>query len=121
MPFQTDLELRHRPGHDRWELAAPLGFLTWEGRQIVVPSRFRTDLASVPRLVWRIVPRDHAQARRPAVVHDYIYTHLTAQFSKSAADEIFYQALLEEGMGKALAWLMWCAVRLGGRGNWRTA
>lgn len=118
MPFQSDLELRHRPGHDRWELAKPLGFVTAAGAVITVPAKFRTDLASVPRMVWRVLPRDHPEARRPAVVHDYIYTHLVERFTKSEADEIFHQALLEEGMCKPLAWLMWCAVRIGGRGNW---
>ncbi|WP_431482154.1 DUF1353 domain-containing protein [Pseudomonas solani] len=71
----------------------------------------------MPRLAWRIVPRDHAQARRPAVVHDYIYTSQTHRFTKEEADRIFQQALIEEGMNRALAWLMWCAVRIGGRGQ----
>jgi hypothetical protein len=118
MPFLSTLQLRHLPGHDRWELAAPLRYQARDKRQITVPTRYRTDLASVPGPVWRIVPRDHRQARRPAVVHDYLYTHLTAKFSKSEADRMFYQALREEGMGKALAWMMWCGVRMGGRGNW---
>ena len=118
MPFESDLELRHRPGHERWEVIRPLQYRIHDGRLIVVPVGYRTDLASVPRLAWRIVPRDHDQARRPAVVHDHIYTDLTHRFTKAEADRIFYDARLEEGMHKPLAWLMYCAVRLGGRGNW---
>ncbi|EQM70952.1 DUF1353 domain-containing protein [Pseudomonas tohonis] len=118
MPFKAALELRSLPELDAWETTMPLPYMTQDDRLVVVPTGYRTDLASVPRLAWRIVPRDHAQARRPAVVHDYIYTSQTHRFTKEEADRIFQQALIEEGMNRALAWLMWCAVRIGGRGNW---
>ena len=120
MPFCSDLQLRHRPGHDRWELAIPLSYQSLDGRHVTVPALYRTDLASVPRVVWRLVPRDYVSARRPAVIHDYIYSHLTHRFTRREADQIFRDSLLEEGMGKVLAGLMWGAVRIGGRGNWRT-
>lgn len=118
MPFESHLELRHLPGHEHWSVIRPLQYRTLDGRLIVVPVGYRTDLASVPRLAWRIVPRDHVHARRAAVVHDYIYTDLTHRFTKLEADQIFREALLEEGMGGVLAWLMYRAVRIGGRGNW---
>ncbi|WP_312244403.1 DUF1353 domain-containing protein [Stutzerimonas nitrititolerans] len=118
MPFESDLELRHVPGSELWKVVTPLQYRTAGKRLVIVPVGYRTDLASVPRLAWRIVPRDHVQARRPAVVHDFIYTHLTHRFTKREADKIFHAALLEEGMSKPLAWLMHAAVRIGGRGNW---
>lgn len=118
MPFESALELRHHAGQEPWEVIRPLFYRTADGRLIVVRVGYRSDLASVPRLAWRIVPRDHVHARRPAVVHDYTYTDLTHRFTKAEADQIFYEALLEEGMHKPLAWLMWCAVRIGGRGKW---
>jgi len=118
MPFKSELHLRTHASQEKWELTAPLFYLTKADQMIVVPVGYRTDLASVPRLAWVIVPRDDPMARRPSVVHDYIYTDLTKRFTKAEADQIFYQALLEQGMHKPLAWLMWCAVRIGGRGNW---
>lgn len=118
MPFESDLELRHHAGQEQWEVIRPLFYITAARRRVTVPVGYRTDLASVPRFAWRIVPRDHEDARRPAVVHDYIYTDLTHLYTKSEADRTFYEALLEEGMPKPLAWLMWCAVRIGGRGKW---
>lgn len=117
--FESDLVLRHHPRSGLWEVCRPLCCRTADGRLIGVPAGYRTDLASVPRFAWRLVPRDHEAARRPAVVHDFIYTDLTHRFTKAEADRIFYEALLEEGMHTPLAWLLWCAVRLGGRGNWR--
>ena len=118
MPFENELDLRSLPEKDAWRVLAPLFYRIKGDRLIVVPVGYETDLASVPRIAWRIVPRDQAEARRPAVVHDYIYTHLTKSFTKKEADQVFYDALLEEGLSTPLAWLMWCAVRIGGRGNW---
>ncbi|NUU34671.1 DUF1353 domain-containing protein [Pseudomonas sp. C2B4] len=118
MPFESDLELRHRPGHTRWEVIRPLVYRTSDGRQVVVPVGYLSDLASVPHVARRIVDPQTPQARRPSVVHDHIYTHLSHRFSKVEADRIFYDALREEGMATPLAWLMWKAVRIGGRGTW---
>ena len=118
MPFKSDLELRSLPQADAWEVIQPLAYMTQDERLVLVQVGYRTDLASVPRLAWRIVPRDHGPARRPAVLHDHIYTDQTHRFSKAEADRIFYEALLDEGVGPVLAWLMYTAVRLGGRGNW---
>ncbi|WP_152219734.1 DUF1353 domain-containing protein [Pseudomonas sp. SCB32] len=118
MPFDSSLDLRSLPLQDAWRVLRPLQLRLADGRLIVVPVGYVTDLASVPRIAWRIVPRDYAPARAPAVVHDYIYTNLTHRFTKAEADRIFYDALLEQGTPKLLAWLMWCCVRVGGRGNW---
>lgn len=118
MPFKSALIVKAVFGTRQWQLVKPLFYLTADGRMVTVPVCYRTDLASVPRLVWWLIPRDDEYARRPAVVHDFIYTHATGVFTKAEADRIFYDALLEEGMGKPLAWLMYTAVRVGGRGNW---
>ncbi|MOA12474.1 hypothetical protein D3C78_1324690 [compost metagenome] len=99
-------------------MARPLQYLTRDCRLVVVPAGYRTDLASVPRIAWSLVPRDEEAARRASVLHDYLYTDLTARFTRQEADRIFHDALLEDGMPRALAWLLWCAVRVGGRGNW---
>lgn len=131
MPFESQLELRHRPGHHRWEVIKPLryrhytrtpalpsGYYPPASQLIVVPVGYLSDLASVPRLARRLVDSQSPTTRRPAVLHDYLYTDLTHRFTKFEADRMFYDALLEEGTPPLLAWLMWKAVRLGGRGNW---
>lgn len=131
MPFESHLELRHRPGHHRWEVIEPLhyrhytqtpalptGYQPRASQLIVVPVGYLSDLASIPRMARRLVDRQNPTTRRPSVLHDFIYTALTDRFTKREADRIFYQALLEEGTSGVLAWLMWRAVCLGGRGNW---
>lgn len=118
MPFESDLELRHRPGHTRWHVVRPLRYRTHDERLIVVPVGYLSDLASVPRLARRIVDPQTPEVRRPSVVHDYIYTDQTHRFTKAEADRVFYDALVDEGMPRSLAWLLWKAVALGGRGSW---
>lgn len=118
MPFKSDLIVKAVNGHAAWDLVRPLFYITLDGHPVTVPAGVRTDLSSSPRVVWWLVPRDDELARRPATVHDYIYTSLTHRFTKAEADRIFYEALLEEGMHKPLAWLIYTAVRIGGRGNW---
>lgn len=119
MPFESDLELRHRPGQACWELIRSLHYRCSDASEVIVPAGYLSDLASVPQLVRQIVDPQTPAARRPAVVHDFIYTHLGHRFTKRQADLIFYQALLEEGMHRCLAWLVWRAVRLGGQGTWK--
>ena len=134
MPFESALELRHRPGHSRWEVIAPLryrrftltpalpsGYRPRASHLIEVQVGYLSDLASVPRLARRLVDANHQATRRPAVLHDYLYTHLTHRYTRREADRIFYEALVEEGTARPLAWLMWQAVRIGGRGNWSCA
>lgn len=121
MPFESHLELRHRPGHERWEVIQPLLYGTRDGRSIRVPAGYLSDLASVPRIARRWVDTQAPTVRRPAVLHDYLYTDQTHRFSKREADQIFHDALLEEGTDRALAWLLWQAVRFGGRGAWSPA
>ena len=128
MPFESHLELRHRPGHHRWEVIEPLYYRHLStpknlppvaSQLIVVPVGYLSDLASVPRLARRFVGSLGPTTRRPSVVHDFIYTHLPHRFTKREADRIFYEALLEEGTSRFLAWMMWKAVCMAGRGNWK--
>lgn len=131
MPFESQLELRHRPGHRRWEVIHPLqyrhytltpaltgGYQPRASQLIVVPVGYLSDLASVPRLARRLVDSNNPTTRRPAVLHDYLYTDLTQRFTKRQADRIFYDALRKEGTARPLSLLMWLAVRIGGRGHW---
>jgi len=121
MPFESHLELRHRQGHERWEVIQPLLYRTRDGRHIRVPVGYLSDLASVPSIARHLVDTQSPTLRRPAVMHDYLYTDQTHRFSKREADKIFYDALQEEGTAQPLAWLLWQAVRIGGRGNWSTS
>ena len=83
---------------------------------IIVPAGFRTDLASVPKALWILIPNSgkHTFA---AVVHDYLYVNNKKSingifdFSRSDCDEIFYNKMRYYQVEKMKAKTMWLAVR----------
>lgn len=87
--------------------------LIWVGRivRVEVPCGFVTDLASIPRPL-RAILNVNGKSRKAAVLHDYLYCE--NKFSRSQCDDLFYQALIAEGMNKALARTYWLGVRSGG-------
>lgn len=79
----------------------------------LVPKGFVTDLASIPRWFWSILPPQRTEFIAPAIMHDFIY-HSPNGLSRRMADIAFYQGLREEGVDKTTSFKMWLGVRLGG-------
>lgn len=86
-----------------------------EGGQIWVPRGFETDLSSVPRVFWRLIPPTVGE--QAAVIHDFLYRE--GWESRALCDAIFRQALADAGVDPFRRWLMWAAVRLFGRTAYR--
>ena len=85
---------------------------------ITVPAGFQTDLATIPKALWSILP-PFGRYSRAAVVHDYIYTELTGIYTRKQADVIFRNIMKADGVGSVTRNSMYYAVRMGGRGNWK--
>lgn len=118
--FLTPFKAQSAP-RARWTLLAPLRYeLRAFGTrtEIEVPAGYTTDLASVPRPLWPIFPRDGGY-REAAVLHDFIYTDATSKYTRAEADYIFRLAMADLGISIFGRWPMWLAVRLFGRGNWK--
>jgi hypothetical protein len=88
---------------------------------VTVPPRFVWDGASVPRVLWNIIP-PWGSYSGAALVHDWLYRTRTSCASRSKtitkeeADRVFYELMLEDGVRKSRAWVMWQAVAfLGGK------
>ena len=70
------------------------------GHVVTVPTGYKTDLASVPRLMRWIVPVANAKNRKAAVVHDYLCTHGDGVVkNQKQADKVFREALGVLGLG----------------------
>ncbi len=122
--FDSPLELEYIDGRN-WKLTSNFDYLATD-ELIQIPSGFITDFASIPRLLWNLLPPtgDYGKA---AVVHDWLYrhggriVHATAPngeityriYSRSACDGIFLQAMEDLGVGWFKRKIMWLAVR-----NW---
>lgn len=82
---------------------------------IAVHKGFITDLASVPRIFWNILP-PNGKYGKATVVHDYLYVN--AIESKKYADDVFLEAMKVLGVGKAKRYMMYYAVRMFGKGSY---
>lgn len=116
MVFNSDGILKILPS-GAWQVAMPLVYDHPHYGEIVVPVGFSTDLASIPRFFHRVVNPCTVGTRRPAIVHDYLYSGETA-LTRKQADQVLYDALRECGVNWALANAMYYAVRVGGASYW---
>lgn len=81
---------------------------------VKVPAGFSSDLASVPWWAQRLYPPDDPAYLCAAIVHDYLYRHQIV--SRALADAIFRDLITGR---RSRAWVMYAAVRLGGRKSYR--
>ena len=84
-----------------------------DGKHFYVPKNFKTDLASIPRVLWPIIPPQYSKFVAPAILHDYLYRYDT-NTSRKFADEVFYSALITEDVDAFTAMKFYFAVRIFG-------
>ena len=101
-------------GTRRWELHEPMYYLSRDGVMYKVPNGFITDLASVPRFLWPIIP-PFGHWSKPAVLHDYLYnSNSPHKPSRAEADKLFREAVIDCNGHGITAWVLWAGVRIGG-------
>lgn len=84
--------------------------------KIEVQAGFETDFASIPRLLWSVLP-PHGKYAKAAVLHDWMYAN--AYRDKAYADKIFHEAMVVLGVSTFKAKLMYNAVKIFGRGKYK--
>jgi len=105
-----------------WHLEQPYTRTTSIGT-VTVPPGFLWDGASVPRVLWNMIP-PWGSYSGAALVHDWLYrtrrtcASSTKTITKEEADRVFYELMLEDGVHKSRAWTMWQAVALWGGKAW---
>lgn len=113
MPFTSFLDARliddtANEGQGEWSLLAPLGFISKEGNEYVVPAGFTTDYASVPRRPIAYLLTG-CTAHRPSILHDWLIR--TEQCPREEADLLFLEAMESINMPEWRINLMYNAVR----------
>lgn len=97
---------------DIHELLAPLVYESNLLGTVTVPAGFRTDFASVPRMVGAYLMFG-GKGKRAAVIHDWAYSG-GLNVDRETADLIFREALQASGYGALTVWAMYQGVRFGG-------
>jgi hypothetical protein len=113
VPFEPGSLTVSRVDADTWELVDEL---VYQGRRerFVVPAGFRTDFASVPRVVTWLVPRFGAYTLA-AILHDWLCSEgiRSGEVTSREADGIFRRVMRESGVSVLRRWLMWAGVLWG--------
>lgn len=114
--------MSHDPGHTQWHVVNTPMFYSERFRLlVVVKPPFTTDLASVPRLAWWLIPRDDKAIVEPAVFHDWLYANhgLNGLFTRRQCDRLLSDAMIVAGAPWWKRHVVYWAVRLGGWHAWR--
>lgn len=124
-------------GRCKWGVVKPVAYVPSNGTdKITVPPGFPTDLTSIPRFAWTLLPPDGPWLKA-AVIHDFLYrtcgrgkwlnqpNGLTRQcqpnvdcYKREEADWILRDAMKDRGVDIVRRNIIWAAVRLGGGGGW---
>jgi hypothetical protein len=90
--FTTPADLRVLDGY-RWELLSDFSYHVGAYPSVVVimvPAGFITDLASIPRALWSLLP-PHGRYAKAAIIHDWLY--FTGIGGRKYADDVFLEAM----------------------------
>lgn len=118
MKFLTPHRDRNDPsdptGRTR-QLTAPLVWQALDGQQFSVPAGYDTDYASVPRLLWWLLPPT-GKYTCAAIVHDWLYWEQPVR--RVDADRYFLEAMADCGTSWWERTLIYWGVRVGGWAPW---
>ena len=97
----------------------PLWLLT---RRFTVPVGFKSDGASVPRFLWRLLsPRIDPVTLAPSIAHDWLYTQAGRRdLTRKECDGWYRDALILRVYPRWKATLTYIGVRLFGGRHWGT-
>lgn len=111
MPFLLKTVRVEQVGDALWKLLAPVVYLGRYGAY-TVPVGYITDFASIPRLLWWLMPQS-GRWNPAAIVHDRLITDFipAGLITSPQVDAEFRHALRACGVGYVQRWVMWAGVR----------
>lgn len=109
-------KIRPAPGSKNlWILVEPW-FMAHNDITRTIPAGFTFNLASIPKVLRSFAQVTDRRNWPASLEHDFRYRYKLGPRKK--ADLEFYRALKEGGVSKAKSFLMYLAVRVGGRWTW---
>ena len=100
---------------DRWVLLADFSYTKDDGTVYTAPIGMVTDLASIPRPLWNIMP-PFGKYTGAAVIHDYLYQ--TQIVPKAEADHVLAEAMDCAGVPHHERMAIYDGVKFGGQAAW---
>jgi len=102
-------------GPKLWMLLEDFSAVTPRGC-IIVPAGYLTDHASVPRVFHSVCAPAATPVAEASIIHDWLYNKDSEDLPREFADLCLRELSLENGASRTLAYTVWSAVRVGGRG-----
>ena len=93
-------------------------FYSIDKNYTVIPAFFRTDFASIPKVLWFVDAPYKASFIYPALWHDYFYSCPNKK-SRKEIDDIFFLLLINEQNSLYNSFKMYLAVRLFGSSHFK--
>jgi len=109
--FKTPLILEHITGTKLFKLYAPFSY-----KDIIVPSGFVTDGASIPRIFYTLIGGPYQEFIEAATIHDFMCVN-SKIYTRKEADDTFLEIMTELGVKEWKRDLMWRAVSLMQKGK----
>ena len=116
--FTKPLIVTPYPDGKTWRLTEEFDFAIGaenSGKTVDVPKGFATDFASVPSLLWFILPK-WGKYGNAAVIHDYLYYDQST--SRFEADKIFLEGMIVLDVPLWQRFCLYTGVRIGGWWPW---
>jgi hypothetical protein len=113
--FETLVVVSPLAEGDQWFLRGDLVWLAKSGDRVCVPRNFVTDFASVPRILWTLLPQWDGYGPA-AVMHDYLYWAQIVPRKK--ADEYMLEAMRDQDVGWFKRSVVYLGVKAGGWIAW---
>lgn len=112
--FTTPLRVEFIDGRD-WRVCEPftycIGSLAEPIGTVTIPAGFVTDFASVPRVLWNLLPPTGLYGKA-GVLHDYLYRRLL--LTRRECDNLLLEAMQALGVPGLTCAAVFLGVRLGG-------
>lgn len=102
-------------GSYRWRLHEPMT-AELAGETVTVPEGFVTNMASIPRIFWNILPPTGKYAKA-AILHDWLYTD--RKKPRAECDRILLDGMKSLDVEAWKRYLMYGAVRLFGKSHYK--
>ena len=121
-----------RAGRSLWALSQRLSFTSDNGPTVItVPPGVVTDLASIPRWAWVLLPPDGPWVKA-AIIHDFLYAtegdgkpwdressiKPLKVFTREETDKVLLEAMVNRNVGVFPRTIIYLAVRIGGGLGW---
>jgi hypothetical protein len=101
-------------GSYKWRVHEPMAYEI-EGVAYAVPAGFSTNMASIPRIFWNILPPTGKYAKA-AILHDWLYT--VGKLPRKECDQILLDGMKSLTVESWKRHLMYYSVRLFGKSHY---